>query len=392
MAETTKIIGNIVTPVRVIENGEVAYENGKITYVGQQRSGNASCKVMDCRGLWVTPGFIDVHVHGGGGSDFLDGTPDAFLNGAKAHAQHGTTTLLPTTSSGTDDDLFMFFDMYKKALPLNTEGADMPGLHLEGPYFSEGQRGAQPLHFLKNPTPEHYMKVLDYCDKIIRVDCACELEGAMELGDELYRRGIVASIAHTDAIYEQTLEAFEHGYTHLTHFYSGMSQLIRIKSYRFPGVIEAGYMLDDFTVEIIADGCHLPPSLLKYIYKAKGADKVCLVTDSTRGPLPGQNTMILGSLKNGTETIIEDDVAKMPDRSCFAGSIATCDRLVRNMLRHADCGICDAVKMMTRTPAVTHNLRGKGVLVNGFDADIAVFDNDVDVKYTIVGGRTVYQK
>ena len=152
-------------------------------------------------------------------------------------------------------------------------------------------------------------------------------------------------------------------------------------------------MLDDFTVEIIADGCHLPPSLLRYIYKAKGADKVCLVTDSSRGEMPGKGNMsILGSLKNGSECIIEDGVAKVPDRSCFAGSIATTDRLVRNMLQHADCGICDAVKMMTRTPAVTHNLKGKGILVTGFDADITVFDDNVDVKYTIVGGKTVYRK
>lgn len=387
----TKIIGNIVTPVRLLEEGEVCFENGKITHVGSLTS-NVGYDVVDCRGLYVSPGFIDVHVHGGGGSDFLDGDVNSFLIPAKAHAEHGTTTLLPTTSSGTDDDLFKFLDNFKKSRALNTEGADMPGVHLEGPYFSYGQRGAQPPQFLKNPTPEHYLKILDYCDKIIRVDCACELDGALKLGDELYRRGIVASIAHTDGIYEQALEAFEHGYTHLTHFYSGMSQLVRKNSYRFPGVIDAGYMLEDFTIEIIADGCHLPPSMLRSIYRAKGADKTCLVTDSTRGPLPGQNTMILGSLKNGTETIIEDGVAKMPDRSCFAGSIATADRLVRNMLRHADCGICDAVKMMTRTPAVIHNLRGKGVLVEGFNADIVVFDDDVNIKYTIVNGKTVYGK
>lgn len=387
----TKIIGNIVTPVRLLEESEICFENGKITHVGAQTS-NIGYEVIDCRGLYVAPGFIDVHVHGGGGADFLDGDVNSFLVPAKAHAEHGTTTLLPTTSSGTDDDLFKFLDNFKKCSKLNTEGADMPGVHLEGPYFSYGQRGAQPPQFLKNPAPDHYLKILDYCDKILRVDCAAELDGAMALGDELYRRGIVASIAHTDAVYEQTLEAFEHGYTHLTHFYSGMSQLVRKNSYRFPGVIEAGYMLSDFTVEIIADGRHLPPSLLRYIYRAKGADKICLVTDSTRGPLPGQSTMILGSLKNGTETIIEDGVAKMPDRSCFAGSIATADRLVRNMLLHADCGICDAVKMMTRTPAVIHGLRGKGILVSGFDADIAVFDNNIDVKYTIVKGKTVYRK
>lgn len=387
----TKIIGNIVTPVRILEEGEVCFENGKITYVGSLTS-NVGYDVVDCRGLYVSPGFIDVHVHGGGGSDFLDGDVNSFLIPAKAHAAHGTTTLLPTTSSGTDDDLFKFLDNFKKSRALNTEGADMPGVHLEGPYFSYGQRGAQPPQFLKNPTPEHYLKILDYCDKIIRVDCACELDGALKLGDELYRRGIIASIAHTDGIYEQALEAFEHGYTHLTHFYSGMSQLVRKNSYRFPGVIDAGYMLEDFTIEIIADGCHLPPSMLRSIYRAKGADKTCLVTDSTRGPLPGQNTMILGSLANGTETIIEDGVAKMPDRSCFAGSIATADRLVRNMLRHADCGICDAVKMMTRTPAVIHNLRGKGILVEGFNADIVVFDDDVNIMYTIVNGKNVYGK
>ncbi|HBR31635.1 MAG TPA: N-acetylglucosamine-6-phosphate deacetylase, partial [Clostridiales bacterium] len=200
------------------------------------------------------------------------------------------------------------------------------------------------------------------------------------------------SIGHSDALYEQALEAYEHGYTMLTHFYSGMSSLVRKNGYRFPGLIESGYMIPDFDVEVIADGCHLPASMLKHVYRTKGAGKVALITDAMRGAGQTEGESILGSLKNGIKVYIEDGVAKLEDRMAFGGSVATADRLVRNMVQLASVDICDAVRMMTMTPARLVNLRTKGSIAAGFDADFTIFDDNINIEMTISNGRVIYKK
>lgn len=392
-----KIKGNIVTPMRVIENGEVCYSvNGNehgITYAGIQKNDDSNYTVFDCSGNYVAPGFIDIHVHGGGGHDFMDGTVNAFLSAARLHASHGTATLLPTTLCCPDEELLNVFDVFEKAKKAENDGSYLAGLHLEGPYFSLAQKGAQDENYLKIPEKEHYTKILEAGkNNILRWSIAPELEGAMELGTELKKRGILASIGHSDALYEQAVEAYEHGYTMLTHFYSGMSSLIRKDGFRFPGLIESGYMIDDFDVEVIADGCHLPASLLKLVYKTKGAGKVALITDAMRGAGQTEGESILGSLKNGTKVYIEDGVAKLEDHKAFGGSIATADRLVRNMIKTASVDVCDAVRMMTMTPARLVNLKTKGVLASGFDADFTVFDDTVEIKMTVSNGKIIYKK
>ncbi len=389
-----KIKGNIVTPMRIIENGEVCFDDkeNRITYVGAIKNDDGEYKVYDYSDKYVAPGFIDIHVHGGGGHDFMDGTVDAFLGAARLHASHGTATLLPTTLSCSDEELFEVFNIFDKAKSAENDGSYLAGLHLEGPYFAPLQKGAQDESYLKLPKKEHYEKVLEAGKgKILRWTVAPELEGGMELGTELRKRGILASIGHSDAIYEQAIEAYEHGYTMLTHFYSGMSSLTRINGFRYPGLIESGYMLD-FDVEVIADGCHLPASILKLVYRTKGAGKVALITDAMRGAGQTEGETILGSLQNGMTVYIEDGVAKLPDRKAFAGSIATTDRLVRNMIQLAGVDICDAVRMMTMTPAKFVGLHTKGVLAAGFDADFTVFNDNVDVEMTVSNGKIVYKK
>jgi len=390
MATETKLIGKVVTPYRIIEDGEITFDGKTITYVGQRRNNDALYKVVDCQGQYIAPGFVDMHTHGGGGHDFMDATVEAFLGAAELHAKYGTTTLLPTSLTCSDEELFDFFDVYKESLKHNEKGAQMPGLHLEGPYFADSQKGAQDPKYIVPPVKEHYEKILDHCPEIMRWTVAAELPGGHELGRYLRDKGVLPSIGHSDAKLDDAIEAFENGYTHITHFYSGMSGLVRINSYRFPGLIDAGYMLDDYTVEIIADGRHLPYSLLKYIYNAKGADKVALCTDSCRGAGMEEGEILLGSKKNGQKAIIEDGVAKMPDRKAFAASVATADRLVRNMLKYGEAGICDSVKMMSTTPAKILGLKHKGILVPGYDADIVVFNDNVDVSKTIVCGKTVF--
>ena len=385
----TKLKGNIITPVRIIKNGEITFEDGHITYVGVRKNDDSLYDCVDFGENYISPGFIDLHVHGGGGYDFMDGTEEAFEGIAALHQAHGTTSLLATTLTCPDEELFNIFDIFDK-ITKKDKPTCLYGIHLEGPYFAKSQKGAQDEKFIKSPTPEHYLKILEKGGNYIkRWSIAPELDGAMELGRLLSEKGILPSIGHSDAEYDTALKAFENGYTHLTHFYSAMSTIIRKGGFRHPGLIESGYIIDDLTVEIIADGCHLPPSLLKIVYKSKGADKVALVTDALRGAGSNSGTMILGSLANGYEVIIEDGVAKLPDRSAFAGSIATTDRLVRNMINLAGATLEDAVKMVTFTPAKIANMPNKGLLRVGFDADISVFDENINIQAVFIGGNRV---
>ncbi len=350
-------------------------------------------EVIDAAGSYVSPGFVDIHVHGGGGYDFMDGTVEAFLGASRMHAIHGTTSMIPTTVTSTDEDLYGTFNVFDKACSLNEDGAQMLGLHLEGPYFSAAKSGAQDPSYLKNPSPDHYMPILDATDSILRWSVAPELPGAMDLGDELSRRGILAALAHTDAVYETVEESVLHGYSHVTHLYCAMSTIIRKNAYRYAGLQEAAFLLDDLSVEIIADGVHLPKSLLQYTFKFKGADKTALCTDAMRAAGMPEGTYILGSLKNGQNVIVEDGVAKLPDRSAFAGSVATTDRLVRTMVQLAGVSLVDAVKMMTLTPSRIMRIDDrKGSLLSGKDADIVIFDDNIEISATIRGGKTIYKK
>jgi len=267
------------------------------------------------------------------------------------------------------------------------------GLHLEGPYFSMEQRGAQDPTYIKNPQREDYQEILNFSDDIVRWTAAPELPGAMKFGRELSKRGIVCSMGHSNAIYEDVVRAYENGYSMITHFYSGMSMVKRINSFRYSGIVESGYLIDDLFVEVIADGMHLPESLLKLIYKIKGPDKICLVTDSMRAAGCGDGESILGNLVTGQKVIVEDGVAKLKDRSAFAGSVATADRLVRTMVQTAGVPLVDAVKMITLTPARAMGIdHKKGSLIPGKDGDIVVFDEDIQVKLVVVGGKVMFEE
>lgn len=374
--------GRIITPDGIIK-GRVGYENGIITEIAEFDNGSE---------VYIAPGFIDIHVHGGGGHDFMDGTVEAFLGAAKLHASHGTATLLPTTLTCPDEELFHSFDILREVQKDDTYGDMFYGMHLEGPYFSSKQAGAQDPKYLKNPSKEHYEEILKKGDGLIaRWSVAPELDGALELGDRLKELGICASMGHSDALYEDVLEAVEHGYTHLTHFYSGMSTLTRKRGYRYPGMIESGYMIDSLLVEVICDGKHLPHSMLKYVFTAKGINKCALITDAMRGAGMTEGKTILGSLENGQECYIEDGVAKMPGGEAFAGSVATTDRLVRNAIM-AGATLVDAVKMITSTPASIIGIKDRGEIVCGKRADFTVFDDEINIAAVVSGGKTIYER
>ena len=382
--------GKILTPYRII-SGTVVVVEGKIKEVAEGNIDVPGAVEIDAKGSYIAPGFIDIHVHGGGGHDFMDGSEEAFLKIAETHAKYGTTGLMPTTLTSELDELYNTLDLYKKADKKNTKGAQFLGMHLEGPYFAMSQRGAQDPRYIRNPDPKEYMDILSRSNDIRRWSAAPELKGAIEFGNYLRSKGILVAMAHTDAIYEEALEAFEAGFTLGTHFYSCMSGVSRRNCFRYAGVIETAYLLDEMDVEIIADGIHLPAPLLKLIYKIKGPDRIALITDSMRaaGMPPGDS--ILGSKHNGLKVLVEDGVAKLPDRTSFAGSVATTDRLVRNMVNMAEVPLLEAVKMASLTPANILGLgASKGSLICGKDADIVIFDSNINVSTTIVQGRIVH--
>ena len=382
--------GTIITPYRYIRNGTILVENGKILAVQEGNLDFPDSIIIDAGGKYISPGFIDLHIHGGGGYDFMDGTEEAFLKIAEIHARYGTTAMVPTTLTSEKEDLLKTLDIYEAANKNNRKGAQFLGMHLEGPYFAVSQRGAQDPRYIRNPDPAEYEEVLAYSNSITRWSAAPELPGAITFGKRLREKGILAAVAHTDAIYEEVLEAYENGYTLATHLYSAMSGVTRRNAFRFAGTIESAFLLD-MDVEIIADGVHLPAPLLKLIYKIKGADKTALITDAMRGAGMPEGESILGPLNTGLKVIIEDGVAKLPDRSSFAGSVSTADRLVRTMVQMADVSLLDAVRMITATPARIMQVENrKGSLVAGKDADIVIFDENIIVEKTIAGGRLIY--
>ena len=321
----------------------------------------------------------------------MDGTTEAFVKACRTHLEHGTTTILPTTLSAGFHEMYGAVDSFREARGILGDAPHMPGLHFEGPYFSMEQRGAQDPKFIKDPDIKEYSDIIEYAKgDIKRWSVAPELNGAMEMGDYLHQHGILASIGHSNAEYAAVKEAMDHHYTHITHLYSGMSTIVRRGGFRYLGVIESAYALEDLTVEVIADGCHIPPELLHMVYRLKGTDKTCMITDSLRCTGQDVTESITGSLENGQRIIIEDGVAKMPDRSAFAGSIATTDRLVRTAYKLAGIPLVDSVKMMTITPAKILNIDNeRGSIETGKIADLVIFNENIEIKHIICSGKTV---
>lgn len=314
----------------------------------------------------------------------MDGTVDDVVTAAKAHLKFGTTSLVPTTITSSCETTIKTIDNVCKA----KEEKGIPhvlGVHIEGPYIALSQAGAQDTRFIISPIKEDYERIVNHKKGMVKKwTYAPELSGNDEFCDFLIKNNVIPSIGHSDAKYNDVLNAYNMGVRNLTHFYSAMSTITREMGYRIPGIIEAGYILSDMNVEVIADGSHLPVELLKMIYMIKGPDKICLVTDAMRGATMPDGESVIGSLSNGVKCIIEDGIAKMPDRTCFAGSVATADRLIRTFYKGVGVDIVNAVKMMTKTPARILGEENKGMLKEGYDADIVLFDDDINIKKVIV--------
>lgn len=384
--------GRVITTQRIISDATVLIVDNKISEI---RAGDIECpdaQVIDVEGKYISPGFLDIHIHGGGDHDFMDGSVDAFLTIAETHAKYGTTAMVPTTLTSEKENLLNTLSLYEEANRINSKGSQFLGMHLEGPYFAMNQRGAQDPRYIRNPDPKEYEEVISKSSCISRWSAAPELPGSLEFGRYLRENGILAAIAHTDAVYEEVVDAVECGYSLATHLYSGMSGVTRRNAHRYAGVIESAFIIDSMDVEVIADGIHLPAPFLRLIYKIKGPDRIALITDAMRGAGMPPGESILGNKDSGLKVIIEEGVAKLPDRTAFAGSVATADRLVRNMIELADVPLVEAVKMMSITPARIVGVdSNKGSLMVGKDADIVVFDEKINIFMTMVNGNIVYK-
>ena len=394
MPQLIKIFnGKIIAPRKIIDRGTILVNGETIAAMQEGDIETDNAIEIDAKGQYISSGFIDIHVHGGGGHDFMDGTETAFLKIAESHARYGTTALLPTTLTSTKDEMLQILSVYEGAYRNNINGAQFLGMHLEGPYFAMNQRGAQDPRYIRDPDRGEYEDILHQYHFIKRWSAAPELKGAIEFGKYVQSKGVLPSIAHTDAIYEEVIKAFEQGYTLATHLYSGMSGVTRRNAFRYAGVVESAFIIDDMDVEIIADGVHLPEPLLKLVYKIKGAERTALITDAMRAAGTNVTESVLGNITNGIKVIVEDGVAKLPDRTSFAGSVATADRLVRTMIAVAGVPLREAIKMITATPARIMGVADKmGELVVGKDADIIIFDQNISIEMTMVKGHVVYRK
>ena len=384
--------GNMITGGDCF-TGDLVLKDGLIDYIGRERvEASPDMDVIDVTGKYVSAGFIDLHTHGAGGADFMDGDIWSYGKALDMHAAHGTTLLYPTTLSGSRQSLSDALGAYRSAAGSCTGGASMGGLHLEGPYFSPAQAGAQDRRYLRNPDPSEYGPLMEAADgDIARWSLAPELPGALEMAETLKRQGVLMAMGHTDATFDECDAAFRAGFTHFTHFYSCMSTVSRRNAFRYAGTIEYGYWQDGLTIEIIADGIHVPADLLHLILKIKGVGRISLVTDSMRAAGMPEGRSVLGGLSDGQEVIVEDGVAKLMDRSAFAGSVATADRLVRTMVNEAGCSMPEAVRMITENPAKVMGIFDrKGSIAPGKDADIVIFDENVNVLRTMIKGEVIY--
>jgi len=397
--KTIIIKGGTVLTGGTETRNDVVLRSGRIVYVGPDGCSvlktcgrlhdRSDVTVIDAEGRYVSPGFIDLHVHGGGGADFTDGTMEAFHTVLSFHGSHGTTLLYPTLMAGSAASLHKAMETYKEVMAMDIDGAAMGGWHMEGPYFAPSKRGAQDPRYLKDPDPQEYMDIMARMEgKVARWSLAPELSGAHEMARALKSRGVLMAYGHTDASFEECEDAFNAGFTHMTHFFSGMSTVSRNGIYRRAGAVEYGYYNDDVTVELIGDGIHVPASMLKMTYKIKGADNIALVTDSIRAAGLPDGEYELG--EGGLRIRVAEGMACLADSQTLAGSVATMDLVVRTVWRLTGLPLAEIVKSATETPARIMGIAGsKGSLREGFDADIVIFDNDVNVSEVIVGGKLI---
>lgn len=382
--------GRIYTPNTLIRNGIVVLKNGKISYVGDDFEKAKDATVLGFKDGICVPGFIDVHVHGGGGYDFADGSVEAFSEVCKYHVRGGTTSLLATILSSPVDHTFKVLETFRKLSNVSTDGAEILGLHLEGPFLNPEMRGAHPVEFLQTPTEELIWSFLEYADVIRRVTIAPEVSGGVEAVKAFSSRNVIVSIGHSNAPYDVVVKAYDVGLKHTTHLYNALGVSFKRGPYRIPGALESVLVLDGIMAEIIADGRHVHPILIRLALKTKGFGRLCLVTDAMRAAGMPDGTYKLGSNIYGSEVVVKDGISYTRDMNSFASTTISMIDAVRFM-RSIGYPMKQVLLMASSIPAKLLGVSNrKGFIESGFDGDLVVLDRKLRVLLTIVRGRVVY--
>ena len=437
MKHTLFVNGKIVLSNGILEQGKLMAAGDRILDILPEERGRRGTgegkkdralweradEVVDLEGKYLAPGFIDIHVHGGGGGDFMDGERESWQQALETHLRHGTTAVCPTTLTASTEEMEKVFALYREFRRERGQGCEQDrgrgqgqgcersrgcgqglercpercsrrprllGLHMEGPYIAESMEGAQDARYIRKPEKELTDWLLEKGAGVLRIlTAAPELEGIGEVARAARKAGVLLSVGHSDARLEDVEQAVRDGYTMVTHLYSSMSTIVRENGMRRPGVLEAALLSDKLDVEVIGDGMHLPVSLLRLILKTKGADHMILVTDAMRaaGLPPGQYK--LGSLRRGQTVWSDGNIARMPDGISFAGSVATADRLIRVLYQEAGIPLWQAVKMMTRNPARALGEEEIGALAPGKKADLVIFDEHICIDKVYLDGDEI---
>ena len=387
--------GQVILPDRILERGTVECQDGKIVRVAKGRASRAANVVLDAGDGYISPGFIDIHVHGGAGADYMDGTPDAVRQANRAHLRRGTTSLFPTTTTGSPEEITRMIgackEVARKWKP--EDGARIAGVHLYGPYFAAGKVGCHSVDGRREPTANEYDTY--FSSGIVRIaTCAAELPGAEALYKAARRRKCLITCGHSDASWPEMAKAYDAGMRHVDHFWCAMSSVASVRARLgtpMRGSMEQFVLAhEEMSTEVIADGQHLSPELLSFAWKMKGTKKLCLVTDANRalGMPPG--TYRFGPSDTGTFFESDGKVGFVPG-SGLASSVVALDTMVRTMLRDTPAPLEDVVRMASLTPAERAGVaRSVGSLEVGKLADVLIFDAKMQLKRVFVHGFSAF--